>query len=69
MPSATEIARRYFEVLDAHDLDAAVACSAPGAVDQGRLPSADHERLWFGHANPVPEDVVSTLRQVAAARA
>jgi glyoxylase-like metal-dependent hydrolase (beta-lactamase superfamily II)/predicted ester cyclase len=32
--SAGEVAKRYFEALAAHDLDAAVACWAPGGVDR-----------------------------------
>jgi steroid delta-isomerase-like uncharacterized protein len=34
MASTAEIAKRYFEALSAHDLDAAVAVWAPGAVDR-----------------------------------
>ena len=34
MPSTTETARRYFDALAAHDLDAAAACWAPGAIDR-----------------------------------
>jgi steroid delta-isomerase-like uncharacterized protein len=34
MASTAEIAKRYFDALAAHDLDAAVACWAPGAVDR-----------------------------------
>jgi steroid delta-isomerase-like uncharacterized protein len=33
MPT-TALARRYFEALDAHDLDAATACWAPGGIDR-----------------------------------
>jgi hydroxyacylglutathione hydrolase len=33
MPTTT-VARRYFEALDAHDLDAATACWAPGGIDR-----------------------------------
>jgi glyoxylase-like metal-dependent hydrolase (beta-lactamase superfamily II)/predicted ester cyclase len=32
--SSTEVAKRYFEALSRHDLDAAVACWAPGSVDR-----------------------------------
>lgn len=32
--SSDNVARRYFEALDAHDLDAAVACWRPGGVDR-----------------------------------
>jgi len=34
MASTGDIAKRYFAALCAHDLDAAVACWAPGAVDR-----------------------------------
>jgi hydroxyacylglutathione hydrolase len=34
MATTTEIAKRYFTALAAHDLDAAVACWRPGAVDR-----------------------------------
>jgi glyoxylase-like metal-dependent hydrolase (beta-lactamase superfamily II)/predicted ester cyclase len=34
MASTGDIARRYFTALSAHDLDAAVACWAPGAIDR-----------------------------------
>jgi steroid delta-isomerase-like uncharacterized protein len=34
MASTSEIARRYFEALSAHDLDAALAVWAPGAIDR-----------------------------------
>ncbi len=34
MASTTEVAKRYFDALAAHDLDAAVACWEPGGVDR-----------------------------------
>jgi hydroxyacylglutathione hydrolase len=34
MASTSEITRRYFDALSVHDLDAAVACWAPGAIDR-----------------------------------
>ena len=34
MASSADIARRYFAALSAHDLDAAVGCWAPGAIDR-----------------------------------
>jgi len=34
MASSTEIARRYFDALSAHDLDTAVDCWAPGGIDR-----------------------------------
>jgi steroid delta-isomerase-like uncharacterized protein len=50
MPT-TQIARRYFEALNAHDLDAAVACWTPGGVDrfvgQQELIAPDGVREYF----------------------
>jgi glyoxylase-like metal-dependent hydrolase (beta-lactamase superfamily II)/predicted ester cyclase len=34
MASTTEVARRYFEALAAHDIDAAVDCWVPGGIDR-----------------------------------
>lgn len=34
MASTSEVAKRYFEALGAHDLDAAVACWEPGGLDR-----------------------------------
>jgi hydroxyacylglutathione hydrolase len=34
MASTTEVVRRYFEALNAHDIDAAAECWAPGGVDR-----------------------------------
>jgi glyoxylase-like metal-dependent hydrolase (beta-lactamase superfamily II)/predicted ester cyclase len=52
MSSTGEIARRYFAALGAHDLDAAVACWAPGAVDRlvgaEELIAPDGIRRYFG---------------------
>jgi glyoxylase-like metal-dependent hydrolase (beta-lactamase superfamily II)/predicted ester cyclase len=52
MASATETAERYFKALDDHDLDAAVACWAPGAIDRmvGQLDVVGPEgvREYFG---------------------
>jgi hydroxyacylglutathione hydrolase len=51
MPSTTEVARRYFEALAAHDIDAAVECWAPGGVDrfvgQQELIAPDGVRQYF----------------------
>lgn len=47
MAPDSEIARRYFEALSGHDLDAALACWAPGAVD----------RLVGGEELPAPEGI------------
>jgi glyoxylase-like metal-dependent hydrolase (beta-lactamase superfamily II)/predicted ester cyclase len=52
MASTAEIARRYFEALSAHDLDAAVACWQPGAIDRfvgdQEVTAPDGIRAYFG---------------------
>jgi glyoxylase-like metal-dependent hydrolase (beta-lactamase superfamily II)/predicted ester cyclase len=52
MASVTEIAERYFAALAAHDLDAAVACWRPAAVDRmvggEELLAPDGIRRYFG---------------------
>jgi steroid delta-isomerase-like uncharacterized protein len=52
MASATEIAKRYFRALDDHDLDTAVACWAPGALErlvgQQDLIAPEGVRQYFG---------------------
>lgn len=52
MPSTAEIARRYFEALSAHDLDAALALWQPGARDrivgQQELIAPHGIREYFG---------------------
>ncbi len=52
MASTSEnVARRYFDALSAHDLDAAVACWRPGGVDrlvgQMELPAPEGIRTYF----------------------
>ena len=51
MASASEIAKRYFAALDRHDLDAALECWAPGAVDRlvgaQELPAPEGIREYF----------------------
>jgi steroid delta-isomerase-like uncharacterized protein len=52
MASTSNVARRYFEALAGHDLEAAVSCWAPGAVDrfvgQQELVAPDGIRRYFG---------------------
>ena len=52
MASTGEIARRYFQALAAHDLDAAVACWAPGSIDRlvgaQELVAPEGIREYFG---------------------
>jgi hydroxyacylglutathione hydrolase len=49
--STSDIAKRYFEALSAHDLDAAMACWAPGGVDnfvgQLEVTAPDGVRQYF----------------------
>ena len=51
MASTAEIAKRYFEALARQDLDAAVACWAPGGIDrfvgQQELTAPDGVRAYF----------------------
>ncbi len=51
MASTTEVAKRYFQALAAHDLDAAVACWEPGGVDrfvgQQEVVAPDGIRSYF----------------------
>jgi len=50
--STSDVAKRYFAALGAHDLDAAVACWEPGSVDrlvgQQDLIAPDGIRVYFG---------------------
>jgi steroid delta-isomerase-like uncharacterized protein len=50
--TSSALAKRYFQALDAHDLDAALACWAPGAVErlvgQQELIAPDGIRSYFG---------------------
>src|SRR5437588_5941099 len=49
--SASQVVKRYFAALNAHDLDAAVACWHPGGVDrlvgQGEFVAPDGIREYF----------------------
>ena len=52
MASTAEIAKKYFDALNAHDLDAAVAVWEPGAIDrfvgQEEVIAPDRVRAYFG---------------------
>ena len=74
--SASQVARRYFEALAAHDLDTAVACWAPGGVDrfvgQQELIAPDGVRQYFDELYAAfPDfsfeilDVIASGRRVA----
>ena len=51
MTSTSEIAKRYFDAISAHDLDAALACWQPGAIDrfvgQQELIAPEGVRAYF----------------------
>jgi ketosteroid isomerase-like protein len=73
MPT-TAVAKRYFEALSAHDLDAAIACWADGAVDrfvgQQELTAPAGVRAYFAalyDAVPVSgDDVAEQLKRAAS---
>lgn len=51
MADASEVVRRYFDAVGRHDLDAAMACWAPGSIDHlapvGELRVPDELRAYF----------------------
>jgi steroid delta-isomerase-like uncharacterized protein len=75
MPEATSstLAKRYFEALNAHDLDAALACWAPGGVDrlvgQQELIAPDGIRAYFGELFDAFPDFSLEIVETTAARA
>lgn len=72
MPSTTEIAKRYFEALDRHDLDAAVACWKPGAPDRmvggETLTAPDGIRRYFGDLFAAFPDFTLRIQDATTAR-
>ncbi|MGH2889838.1 MAG: nuclear transport factor 2 family protein [Solirubrobacteraceae bacterium] len=72
MASASEIARRYFSALTAHDLDAAVACWRPGAIDRlvgtAELVAPDGIRAYFGGLFDAFPDFGFEVLEVTSAR-
>ena len=72
MASPSEIARRYFAALGARDLDAAVACWAPGAVDRlvgaQELIAPDGIRRYFGALFAAFPDFELEVLEVTAGR-
>ncbi len=65
MASSGEIAKRYFAALSVHDLEAAVACWAPGSIR--KLAELRPSVVWAGHDDPVTGEVSSQLIQAASA--
>jgi steroid delta-isomerase-like uncharacterized protein len=71
--STSEVARRYFAALDAHDLDAAVACWVPGAVDrlvgEQELVAPDGVREYFANLLAAFPDFSFEVVEVTSAHA
>jgi hydroxyacylglutathione hydrolase len=68
--TATSVARRYFDALGAHDLDAALACWKPGAVDrlvgQQELTAPDGIRTYFAELfEAFPDFKLEVIDEVA----
>lgn len=72
MPSTTEIAKRYFAALSAHDLDAAIACWRPGAIDRlvgsEDLVAPDGVRRYFSELFDAFPDFVLEVVEVTTNR-
>ncbi len=72
MASSTEIAKRYFEALAAHDLDAAVALWEPGATDrfvsQQELTAPEGVRTYFTELFAAFPDFSLEVLDVTSAR-
>jgi predicted ester cyclase len=68
--SAEEVARRYFAAIARHDLDAAVACWRPGAIDRlapvGELRAPDGLRAYFSAVFAAMPDFSYELLDVVA---
>jgi glyoxylase-like metal-dependent hydrolase (beta-lactamase superfamily II)/predicted ester cyclase len=68
--TSTSVARRYFDALGAHDLDAALACWRPGAVDrlvgQQELVAPDGIRKYFSELfEAFPDFQLEVIDEVA----
>jgi glyoxylase-like metal-dependent hydrolase (beta-lactamase superfamily II)/predicted ester cyclase len=68
--TATSVARRYFDALGAHDLDAALACWKPGSVDrlvgQQELTAPDGIREYFSELfEAFPDFKLEVIDEVA----
>jgi steroid delta-isomerase-like uncharacterized protein len=72
MATTAEIAKRYFAALSAHDLDAAVECWAPGAIDRmvgGReLIAPDGVRRYFAELFGAFPDFTLEVIELTTAR-
>jgi len=72
MATTSEIARRYFEALTSHDLDAATACWQPGAVDRlvggPELTAPDGIRQYFSELFMAFPDFEMEILELTTAR-
>jgi glyoxylase-like metal-dependent hydrolase (beta-lactamase superfamily II)/predicted ester cyclase len=72
MASSADIAKRYFAALSAHDLDAAVACWAPGSIDRfvagEELTAPDGIRAYFTNLFAAFPDFRFEVLEVTGAR-
>src|SRR5690349_6341980 len=72
MATTTEIAKRYFAALSAHDLDAAMACWAPGGIDRfandQELVAPDGVRDYFAGVFAAFPDFTLTIVEMTTAR-
>jgi glyoxylase-like metal-dependent hydrolase (beta-lactamase superfamily II)/predicted ester cyclase len=70
--STSDIAKRYFEALSAHDLDAAVACWEPGGVDnfvgQLEVTAPDGVRQYFADVFAAFPDFTLDILDLTTAR-
>jgi glyoxylase-like metal-dependent hydrolase (beta-lactamase superfamily II)/predicted ester cyclase len=72
MATTSEIAKRYFGALSAHDLETAVACWAPGCrgrfVNQQEVVAPDGIRAYFGQVFAAFPDFSLTILEMTTAR-
>ncbi len=72
MASTSDIAKQYFEALSAHDLDTAVACWAPGGVDnfvgQLEVTAPDGVRQYFADVFAAFPDFTLEIQDLTTSR-
>ena len=72
MATATDIAKRYFRALGDHDLDAALACWAPGGIErlvgQQELVAPEGVRTYFASLIAAFPDLTFEVIETTAAR-
>jgi steroid delta-isomerase-like uncharacterized protein len=68
--AAAEVARRYFTAIGQQDLDAALACWKPGAIDHlapvGELSAPEGMRAYFGSLFAAMPDLTYEVRDLVA---